>query len=104
MTANDVTNIDCLVLSEANAGAAPPPARKTPGQDGMETNPHRSLGDALKGWRERLSVVGDAVTRPEATAGELDPEVRPGRYGDCVPDPLYIRNQTNVGDEQTPCT
>ena len=35
-----------------------------------DANPHRSLGDALKGWRERLSVIGDAVERENAAVGE----------------------------------
>ena len=39
----------------------PPPPQKQ-----QEANPHRSLGDALKKWRERLNVVGDAAEREAA--------------------------------------
>jgi midasin len=52
----------------AGASLPPPPPRKKP--EGNDANPHRSLGDALKGWREKLSVIGDAVERPDSSVGE----------------------------------
>ena len=54
-------------------GAPPPPPLKGKPESG-DANPHRSLGDALKGWRERLSVIGDAVERENAAAGESSPD------------------------------
>ena len=51
-----------------NQSMPPPPRPKKP--EGGDSNPHRSLGDALKGWKERLSVIGDAVERPDANVGE----------------------------------
>jgi len=55
-------------------GAAPPPPPPKGKPESGDANPHRSLGDALKGWRERLSVIGDAVERENAAAGESAPD------------------------------
>lgn len=43
--------------SDHNKKSPPPPQKQ------QDANPHRSLGDALKKWRERLNVVGDAAER-----------------------------------------
>ena len=61
-------------LPSGSGTATPLPPRRQPGQDDMDTKPYRILGDILKEWRERVSMMGDAVTRPEATKGELNPE------------------------------
>ena len=48
--------------SDGDKKTPPPPQRQ------QDANPHRSLGDALKSWRERLNVVGDAAEND--TAGD----------------------------------
>jgi len=51
-----------------------PPQQKQP-----DANPHRSLGDALKNWRDRLNVVGDASEEKEnAQEGGGDPNATTG--------------------------
>ena len=54
----------------------PPPSQRQ-----QEANPHRSLGDALKKWRERLNVVGDAAEHEDvADQGGADAGAEGNEY------------------------
>ncbi|GBG67611.1 hypothetical protein CBR_g741 [Chara braunii] len=61
--------------ASSTAGSQPPPrsSRKMK-REKPEANPHRSLGDALREWKERLKVVGDALEQQnrneDADAGD----------------------------------
>ena len=57
------------VAPSAGGGAGDYDARPPPPQRQQDANPHRSLGDALKNWRERLNVVGDAAEETNAEEG-----------------------------------
>ena len=57
------------VAPSTGGGAGDDDARPPPPQRQQDANPHRSLGDALKNWRERLNVVGDAAAETEAEEG-----------------------------------
>jgi len=57
------------VAPSAGGCAADADARPPPPQRQQDANPHRSLGDALKNWRERLNVVGDAAEETNAEEG-----------------------------------
>jgi len=53
--------------------------KRPPQQKQSEANPHRSLGDALKSWRDRLNVVGDASEdKANAQEGGGDPNSTTG--------------------------
>eukprot|EP00898_Chlorokybus_atmophyticus_P007316 jgi/Chlat1/7586/Chrsp63S07074 len=58
----------------ASGQASQPQAKQT---QPLDANPYRSLGDALKRWRERLTVVHDSAAEPSAepTSAQVESDI-----------------------------
>ncbi|KAL0028971.1 hypothetical protein WJX77_009058 [Trebouxia sp. C0004] len=80
-------------MAEAGAGGAPMPSS---GHDGgqqqsdsteqKDSNPYRSLGDALQQWRSRLAVTGDSATPHQDTSEDAGIDNAPDAPPDQPPD------------------
>ncbi|KAA6426067.1 MAG: hypothetical protein FRX49_03919, partial [Trebouxia sp. A1-2] len=80
-------------MAEAGAGGAPMPSS---GHDGgqqqsdsteqKDSNPYRSLGDALQQWRSRLAVTGESATPQQDTSEDAGIDNGPDAPPDQPPD------------------
>eukprot|EP00897_Mesotaenium_endlicherianum_P007207 jgi/Mesen1/6514/ME000332S05520 len=90
MTADERAGVERAPASEAEEARKQGP--KKSGKKRQEANPYRSLGDALRKWKERVNMVGDNAAEGEEQEQE---EEKGGKEGGADDEP---QERGEVGD------